>query len=418
VTDVTRSAPALVKTDGRAPRRLRARFKGRGGRGDRSPLGTWFWDIDRVLLLLTLLLIAIGLLAVAAASPATARRYSGEHHQIAPLYYFWRQLMWVGVSLPVLVTVSMLPVQAARRLAVAGAGLFTTLLAITPLLGVEVNGARRWIGVGLAQFQPSEFLKPLFIVSLAWLLSLKAKDEELPTVLITGGATGAIMFLLMLQPDFGQTIIFALVWAALLMIAGTPTRVLAGLAAAAPAGLVLAYLFYGTARARIDAFLFPGTEGEGAADHFQTNAAHNTLTAGGWTGTGPGSGRVKFGLPEAHTDYIFSVIGEEFGLLACSVIALVFLAIVVRVFVKLLDEQDEFRLLAAAGLATQFGAQALVSMAVNTGLAPSKGMTLPFISYGGSSMIALSIGMGLLLAFTRRNPFLTRSPYVVRWSER
>jgi len=202
------------------------------------------------------------------------------------------------------------------------------------------------------------------------------------------------------------------------MIAGTPTRVLAGLAAAAPAGLVLAYLFYGTARARIDAFLFPGTEGEGAADHFQTNAAHNTLTAGGWTGTGPGSGRVKFGLPEAHTDYIFSVIGEEFGLLACSVIALVFLAIVVRVFVKLLDEQDEFRLLAAAGLATQFGAQALVSMAVNTGLAPSKGMTLPFISYGGSSMIALSVGMGLLLAFTRRNPFLTRSPYVVRWSER
>jgi cell division protein FtsW len=146
------------------------------------------------------------------------------------------------------------------------------------------------------------------------------------------------------------------------------------------------------------------------------DAAHRTLTSGGWTGTGPGAGSAKFGLPEAHTDYIFSVIGEEFGLIACSVVALVFLAIVVRVFVKLLDEQDEFKLLAAAGLATQFGAQALVSMAVNTGMAPSKGMTLPFISYGGSSMIALSIGMGLLLAFTRRNPFLTRSPYVVRWS--
>ncbi|HEX8387525.1 MAG TPA: putative peptidoglycan glycosyltransferase FtsW [Sphingomonas sp.] len=393
-----------------------AKFKGRGGRGDQSPLGTWFWDIDRVLLLLTFFLVAIGLLAVAAASPASARRYSGDGHQIAPLFYFWRQLMWVGVSVPVLVVTSMLPVAVARRLALTGAGVFVALLALTPFIGVEVNGASRWIGVGFAQFQPSEFLKPLFIVSVAWLLSLKAKDAELPTVLITGGATALVAALLMMQPDLGQTIVFCSVWMALLMIAGTPTRVMVGLAAMAPAGLVAAYLFYSTARNRIDAFLFPDVEGTGAADHFQTDAAHRTLTSGGWTGTGPGSGAAKFGLPEAHTDYIFSVIGEEFGLLACSTIAIVFLAIVVRVFVKLLDEQDEFRLLAASGLATQFGAQALISMAVNTGLAPSKGMTLPFISYGGSSMVALSIGMGLLLAFTRRNPFLTRSPYVVRWS--
>jgi cell division protein FtsW len=256
----------------------------------------------------------------------------------------------------------------------------------------------------------------MFIVTVAWLLSLKAKDDELPTVLITGGMTALVAFLLMLQPDFGQTVIFCTVWMALLMIAGTPMRYLAGLVAMVPVGLAAAYMFYGTARQRIDAFLFPNVEGEGAADHFQVDAAHRTLTAGGWTGTGPGGGSAKFGLPEAHTDYIFSVIGEEFGLIACAVVAIVFLAIVVRVFVKLLDEQDEFKLLAASGLAVQFGAQALVSMAVNTGLAPSKGMTLPFISYGGSSMIALSIGMGLLLAFTRRNPFLTRSPYVVRWS--
>lgn len=394
---------------------LLAKVKRRGGRGDRSPLGTWFWDIDRVLLLLTLFLIAIGLIAVAAASPASAVRYSGEHRKIAPLYYFWRQLMWVGVSLPVLFTVSMLPVQQARRLALIGAAGFVAMLAITPFVGVEVNGARRWLGVSIAQFQPSEFLKPLFIVSVAWILSLKAKDETLPTVLITGAMTGVVACMLMLQPDFGQTVIFCSVWLALLMIAGTPTRVLVGIVGMVPLGLVAAYMFYSTARNRIDAFLFPGVEGEGASDHFQTNAAHATLTAGGWTGTGPGGGKVKFGLPEAHTDYIFSVIGEEFGVVACSIIALTFLAIVVRVFVKLLDEQDEFKLLAASGLAVQFGAQALVSMAVNTGLAPSKGMTLPFISYGGSSMIALSVGMGLLLAFTRRNPFLTRSPYVVRW---
>ncbi|RSU51841.1 FtsW/RodA/SpoVE family cell cycle protein [Sphingomonas sp. S-NIH.Pt15_0812] len=391
-------------------------MKKRGGRGDRSPLGTWFWDIDRMLLLLTLCLIAIGLIAVAAASPATAVRYSGEHHKLTPLYYFWRQVMWVGVSLPVLFGVSMLPVPVARRMALTGAAVLVVLLALTPLIGVNVNGAKRWIGYGFAQFQPSEFLKPMFIVTVAWLLSLKSKDESLPTVLITGALTGGIAVLLMLQPDFGQTVIFCTVWMALLMIAGTPMRVLLGIVGMVPVGLVAAYLFYGTARARIDAFLFPDVEGEGAADHFQVDAAHRTLTAGGWTGTGPGGGSAKFGLPEAHTDYIFSVIGEEFGLIACMIIALVFLAIVVRVFVKLLDEQDEFKLLAASGLAVQFGAQALVSMAVNTGLAPSKGMTLPFISYGGSSMIALSIGMGLLLAFTRRNPFLTRSPYVVRWS--
>jgi cell division protein FtsW len=402
-------------TDARASRGFVARMKHRGGRGDRSPLGTWFWDIDRMLLLLTMFLVAIGLIAVAAASPATAARYSGDHHKLAPLHYFWRQLMWVGVSMPVLFGVSMMPVVLARRMALIGAAVLIALLAITPFVGAEVNGARRWIGLGFTQFQPSEFLKPMFIVTVAWLLSLRAKDPELPTVLITGAMTAAVAALLMLQPDFGQTIIFCAVWMALLMIAGTSTRVLAGLVALVPAGLVAAYLFYGTARTRIDAFLFPGAEGEGASDHFQTDAAHHTITSGGWTGTGPGGGSAKFGLPEAHTDYIFSVIGEEFGLIACSIIAIVFLAIVVRVFVKLLDEQDEFKLLAASGLAVQFGAQALISMAVNTGLAPSKGMTMPFISYGGSSMIALSIGMGMLLAFTRRNPFLTRSPYVVRW---
>lgn len=394
---------------------LIAKVKRSGGRGDRSPLGTWFWDIDRMLLLLTLFLIAIGLVAVAAASPATAVRYSGEHHKFTALYYFWRQLIWVGISLPVLFGVSMLPVPLARRLALIGAAVLIVCLALTPFVGNSINGARRWIGYGFASFQPSEFLKPLFIVTVAWLLSLKAKDPTLPTVLITGAMTGLIALLLMMQPDFGQTVIFCTVWMALLMIAGTPMRVLGGIIGLVPVGLVCAYMFYSTARNRIDAFLFPSAEGEGASDHFQTNAAHATITSGGWTGTGPGGGTVKFGLPEAHTDYIYSVIGEEFGLIACAIIALVFLAIVVRVFVKLLDEQDEFKLLAASGLAVQFGAQALVSMAVNTGLAPSKGMTLPFISYGGSSMIALSIGMGLLLAFTRRNPFLTRSPYVVRW---
>ncbi|MBY0285228.1 MAG: FtsW/RodA/SpoVE family cell cycle protein, partial [Sphingomonas sp.] len=223
--------------------------------------------------------------------------------------------------------------------------------------------------------------------------------------------------LLMLQPDFGQTIVFCAIWLALLMIAGVPLKTLGTFVGAAPAGLLAAYLFYDTARVRIDAFLFKGND-EAPIDHYQTDMAHATITSGGLTGTGPGGGTMKFKLPEAQTDYIFSVIGEEFGLVACAVIALLFFAIVARVVVKLLDETDAFRMLAAGGLATQFGLQALISMAVNTGIAPSKGMTLPFISYGGSSMIALSIGMGMLLAFTRRNPFLTRSPYVVEWGKK
>ncbi|MFA6122373.1 putative peptidoglycan glycosyltransferase FtsW [Sphingomonas sp.] len=389
-------------------------MKGRGGRGDRSALGMWFWDIDRVLLLLTLLLIAVGLVAVGAASPAAATRYSDDKHHVPPLFYLWWQLAWVCVSLPVLLVVSMLPVAIARRMALIGTIACLVLLMLVPVIGVEKNGATRWLNFGVSLLQPSEFLKPFFIVTVAWLLSMRAQDEALPVVFITGAMTALVALLLMLQPDFGQTVVFCAVWMALLLISGTPPKVMIGFIAAVPAGLAAAYLFYGTARARINAFLFPGTEGVGAADHFQTNAAHDTITAGGWRGTGPGGGSMKFRLPEGHTDYIFSVIGEEFGLLACMVIALLFLAIVVRVFVKLLDEEDEFRLFAAAGLATQFGVQSLISMAVNTGLAPSKGMTLPFISYGGSSLIALSIGMGLLLAFTRRNPFVTRSKYIAQ----
>ena len=206
--------------------------------------------------------------------------------------------------------------------------------------------------------------------------------------------------------------IFLSTWLTLLLIAGVRMRILVWLGGLGLGAIVAAYLFYPVATRRIDAFLYSD------GDNYQTEKAHNALMNGGLIGTGPGGGTMKFHLPEPHNDYIFAVIGEEFGLLACLAIALLYLAIVVRVFIKLLHEEDDFLLLASAGLATQFGLQALINMAVNIQLAPSKGMTLPFISYGGSSMVALSIGMGLLLAFTRRNPYLTRSPYVVKWSGR
>jgi cell division protein FtsW len=382
----------------------------RYGRSDRSPIGRWFWEIDRVLLLLIAVLIGIGLIAVAAASPAAAERYSGGSVQFAGLHYFWRQLVWIAVGVPVMIAISMMPRERAKRMSLFGAAFFFVLLIFVPVIGPEVNGARRWIDIGVGQLQPSEFLKPFFVVAMAWLLSLREVDRSLPIFTLSALPVAAIAYLLMQQPDFGSTIIFAAVWIAMLALAGVSMRVLLGLSVAGIAGIVLAYFFYDVATARIDGFLF----GEG--DTFQTDNAMRTLTAGGLFGMGPGAGTRKFGLPEPHTDYIFSVIGEEFGLIACLVIALLYLGIVARVLVKLLDEDNSFAILAAAGLVTQFGLQALINMAVNVQIAPSKGMTLPFISYGGSSMLALSIGMGLLLAFTRRNPYLTRSPYVVKWS--
>ena len=390
------------------------RLAARLGRSDRSALGRWFWEIDRVLLLLVLVLISIGLIAVAAASPAAAVRYSGGNVSFAPLHYFYRQLVWILLALPVMVGISMLPRTAARRLCIAGAAFFTVLLVFVPIIGEEVNGARRWIGIGVAQFQPSEFLKPLFIVTLAWVLSLREHDKSLPVVPLTGLLTLIVAVLLMRQPNLGETIIFGAAWVMLLTLSGVSMRMLGLLGLGALVGLILAYLFYPVATARIDAFLFAG----GDTDTYQVDSALRTLVSGGLFGAGPGAGMRKFSLPEPHTDYIFSVIGEEFGLVACAAIAIIYLVIVARVLIRLLHEEEMFIVLATGGLAAQFGLQALINMAVNVHLAPSKGMTLPFISYGGSSMVALSIGFGLLLAFTRRNPYLHRSPYVVKWSGR
>ena len=384
-----------------------ARPQRRLGRSDRSAVSLWFWEIDRVLLGLALLLMAIGLIAVAAASPSAAHRYANGADRLSDLYYFWRQLGWVAVSLPILLVTSMLSRDAAKRLALVGTAVGFVLLAAVPLIGTEVNGAHRWLGSGVARLQPSEFFKPCFAVAVAWVLSLRATDPRLPVIGVTGVVTAVVAGLLMLQPDFGQTIVIVSIWGALVVLSGLETKKIAAVVVGLVGALAAAYAFYPVARTRIDGFLF----GEG--DLFQVERARATITAGGWFGLGPGAGERKFGLPEAHTDYIFSVIGEEFGLFACGVIAAIFALMVLRVFAKLLDEDDLFATLAAAGLATQLGVQAAINMAVNVNLAPSKGMTLPFVSYGGSSMIALALGYGLLLALTRRNPYLAASPYRV-----
>jgi len=400
-----------VPFDSTIPERRPAK-RSRFGRGKRTPIARWFWEIDRVLLLLVTMLIGIGLIAVAAASPAAGMRYSGNGVVVASRHYFWVQLVWTMMAIPVMIFVSTLPVQVARRMALIGGGIFLVLLALVPVVGSAANGATRWLQLGPGRLQPSEFLKPLFAVGMAWLFSLRLRNPGLPFALISVVPMALIAFLLMKQPDFGQTVIFVSVWLVLLMLSGASLKLLGALGAGGLSLVVAAYFFYSVATERINKFLFK------QGDTYQMDRAHATLTNGGLLGTGPGAGTQKFTLPEPHTDYIFSVIGEEFGLIACIAIAVLYLAIVARVCLRLLREEDDFLLLASAGLVSQFGLQALINMMVNVGLAPSKGMTLPFISYGGSSMIALSIGFGLLLAFTRENPHLKEASYTVRWNGR
>jgi len=383
---------------------------------ERTALAVWFWEIDRVLLALIIVLIAIGLVAVAAASPVAAIDRSTAEVNVAPLVYFYRQLLWVALGVPLMLIVSMQSRDGARRVAIVLAAVFFVLLLLVPLLGSSINGAKRWIDLPGMRLQPSEFLKPVYIVTMAWLLSLRERDADLPLVPLTGAITGVIVFILMRQPDFGQTVIFCTCWGALLLLSGVSWRLIGVIGGALLGGLVAVYLLYDNARYRINDFLGIGTSVDAGPD--QTELAHRTITNGGFTGVGPGGGQEKFRLPEAHTDYIFSVIGEEFGLLACIAIALVYLAIVMRVLLRLLDEDNLFVVLAAGGLTIQFGLQAIINMGVNAQIFPSKGMTLPFISYGGSSMLALCVGVGLLLAFTRRNPYMDGRPHAVKWSGR
>lgn len=380
-------------------------------RGDRSRFGEWFRTIDKVLLMLVFALIGCGVIAVAAASPAAAQRLSGTNFTYESLYFLKRQVMWVMLGLPVLIGVSMLPITLARRLSVLGCGIFGLLMVLVLFSGSDegTNGAVRWLSFGGVKIQPSEFLKPLFIVTTAWLLSLRFEDPGLPVMQLSFGVLMLFAALLLMQPDLGQTVLMSAIWLAQAVLAGMPLMLVGMIALAGLVGIGVAYLMLPHVAQRIDKFV------TGSGDTYQIDKALDCFRAGGLFGVGPGEGVVKFRLPEPQTDYIFSVIGEEFGIIACLFVAVLYMAIVVRVFLTLLDEEEPFVMLAASGLAAQFGLQATINMAVNLALVPSKGMTLPFISHGGSSFLALCLGMGLLLALTRRNPFLKASPYVERW---
>lgn len=367
----------------------------------RERVRVWWREIDKVLLCLIILLMLMGTAAVVSASPATASFLSTAEVQLDEFMFLKRHVVWQALGLCVMIGLSFLTREEARRIGIIVGAIMFLLLFLVPIIGFERNGARRWIQVGMS-LQPSEFLKPGFAIILAWILSWRVRDPNLPVLGYATLAVTIVAALLMMQPNLGETILFAGIWFVMILLSGISVQKITLLVGSGLGGLTAAYFLYDNARQRIDSFLGGGT----AFD--QVDLAYRTLLSGGWSGTGLWLGIRKMNLPEAHTDYIFSVIGEEFGLLICALIIILYLAIVARVLVRLANEDNLFVLLAGAGLITQFGAQAFINIMVNLKMFPSTGMTLPLISYGGSSTLAVCFTIGLLLAITRRNPFLER----------
>lgn len=390
---------AAAAAAGRAPGFSRASASDR-----RRALRVWWREIDKVLLALVAVLMLVGALAVFSASPASAARLSTAQTRLGELQFFWLHLRYVALGLVVLIATSMMERDFLRRALIVLAGAMIVGLMLVPLVGEEVNGAQRWLRLGIS-IQPSEILQPAFAVTLAWILSWRLRDPHLPVIAIGFALLLLIIALLMAQPNLGASILFAGAWLVMVTVAGLPLKPIGVFAGLGVAGLSLAYLTYDNGYQRLMQFL-----GGGSA-YDQVDLAHRTLTGGGLTGSGQWLGTNKMRLPEAHTDYIFSVIGEEYGLLLCALVVILYLAIILKVMIRLLDEERMFEILAASGLVALFGGQAFMNILVNLQLLPSKGITLPLISYGGSSTLAQCLGIGLLLAFTRRNPYLSRERF-------
>ena len=300
----------------------------------------------------------------------------------------------------VLVSISFLPPRYVRRFALLLYVGGMVLVVMSLLYGAEVKGSKRWI-FGI---QPSEFVKPAFVIIAAWAFSEGARRRDVPGTIIAMLLLPLTVVPLVMQPDIGQTMLISIVWASLFFMAGLHWLWVIGIGGAGVSGILLAYKFISHVRTRIDKFLDPGSGGTSASDTFQVDTAMESFISGGWLGKGPGEGTMKRVLPDSHTDFIFAVTGEEFGVLFCMFIVLIFAIVVLRGLVVASKNEDPFCRFAAAGLVVLFGVQSAINMAVNLHLMPAKGMTLPFISYGGSSMVSLGIGMGFLIAVTRKRP--------------
>jgi cell division protein FtsW len=358
-------------------------------RAHRTPFAEWWWTVDKLTLAATGALMLAGVVLSLAASPPVAARLG-----LDPFYFVNHHILDLIPAIAVMLSVSFLNPRQIRRLAIVVFAVSVVLVALTPMFGAEIKGARRWLVLFGMNVQPSEFLKPAFVVLIAWLFAESARRPDMPANTISLVMLLTVVALLVLQPDFGQTMLVVLVWSALFFMAGMRLVWVFGIAGIAGAGLLAAYYTVPHVARRIQHFLNPAS-----GDTFNIDIATESFMRGGWFGRGPGEGTVKRILPESHTDFVFAVAAEEFG-----VVVALYAFIVIRALVRGMRNDDAFARFAAAGLAILFGSQAAINLAVNLHLIPAKGMTLPFISYGGSSMISLAYTIGMLLALTREQP--------------
>ena len=365
-----------------------------GSRARRTTFNDWWWTVDRLTLAALAALMLGGIVLCLAASPPVAARIG-----LDPFHFVDRQVLFLIPAAGVLFATSFLSPREVRQISLIVFFVSLVLVAATPYFGAEIKGARRWLVIFGVNIQPSEFLKPAFVILIAWLFGESAKRPEMPANFLALVLLIVVVSLLVAQPDFGQTMLISLVWGALLYMAGMRFIWIVGLAGTAGLGLLTAFYTVPHVAQRIHGFLDPSS-----ASSFNVDIATESFIRGGWFGRGPGEGTIKRILPEGHTDFVFAVAAEEFGIVLCLILVALFAFIVIRALGKAMRNEDPFTRFAAAGLAILFGLQSTINMAVNLHLMPAKGMTLPFISYGGSSLVSLAFGMGMLVALTRERP--------------
>ena len=362
-------------------------------RAHRSPLSDWWWTVDRPMITVVLVLLLTGVVFSFAASPPVAERLD-----LDSLHFVVRHAVYVPVALAVMLGLSLFSPRQVRRTALTLLVVCLAMLVMVLFLGQEIKGSRRWLFIAGMSVQPSELIKGPFIVITAWLFAEGSRRPDVPGKMLAVALLVIVAALLVAEPDLGQTVLFVAVWSALFFLAGVNTWVVAGLGGLGVAGMFSAYYAFPHVAERINRFLDPES-----GDNFQIMTAMQSFERGGWSGTGPGEGIMKRVLPDSHTDFVFAVVGEEFGIFLCLLIVVLFSVLVMRALMQALRRNSDFERMAIAGLACQIGIQAFINMGVNLHLLPAKGMTLPFISYGGSALLSAAMTMGFLLALSRRS---------------
>ena len=361
-------------------------------RTDRSVLSNWWGSVDRLTLTALMILVVIGIMMVSAASPAVAERY-----HLPPFYFVRRQLLFMAPTLALMFGISFLNQKTLWRVASVTLAVTMVLIVFAIMFGTPIKGATRWITILGDKLQPSEFAKPCFAIVSAWLMARQRQKPGFPGHQLSLGVFLAVLCLLLMEPDLGMSVVLSAIWGVQVFLSGLPMLFILVLLGLGALGLFGAYLFFPHVTSRIDRFLDPA-----AGDNYQVQKSLDAFSNGGLFGTGPGHGHVKLTLPDAHEDFIFAVGGEEFGLIFAICLILIYCFIIIRSISRIYRSEDMFVILATAGLLAQFGLQSLIHMGSSLQLLPAKGMTLPLISYGGSSLLSFGIGLGALLALTRK----------------